>query len=83
MPTERQIINKNDKLITLSTCSYEIKQGEMGRLAVIGRLVREGESISVDTSKAVLNENVRYPQIWYDEHNMRNPFAGAYQWIPE
>lgn len=76
-------INKNDKLITLSTCSYEIKQGEMGRLAVIGRLVREGESISVDTSKAVLNENVRYPQIWYDEHNMRNPFAGAYQWIPE
>ena len=55
----------------------------MGRLAVIARLVREGESISVDTSKAVLNENVRYPQIWYDEHNMRNPFAGAYQWIPE
>lgn len=76
-------INKNDKLITLSTCSYEIKQTDMGRLAVIGRLVREGESIAVDTSKAVVNNNVRYPQIWYNEHNMKNPFANSYQWIPE
>lgn len=76
-------INKNDKLLTLSTCSYEINQTQMGRLAVVGRLVREGENITVDTSKAVENENIRYPQIWYDEHNMKNPFAGAYQWIPE
>ena len=76
-------INKNDKLITLSTCSYEIKQNEMGRLAVVGRLVRDGESTAVDTSKAVINENVRYPQIWYNEHNMKNPFANAEQWVPE
>lgn len=76
-------INKKDKLLTLSTCSYEINKTDMGRLAVVGRLVREGESLTVDTSKAVANENIRYPQIWYDEHNMSNPFAGAYQWIPE
>lgn len=76
-------INKNDKLLTLSTCSYEIEQTDMGRLAVVGRLVRPGESISVDTSKAIANENIRYPQIWYNEHNMRNPYADAYQWIPE
>lgn len=76
-------ITKEDKLITLSTCSYEIKKTDMGRLAVIGRLVRPGEDISVDTSKAVANENIRYPQVWYDEHNMANPYIDAYQWIPE
>lgn len=76
-------INKDDKLLTLSTCSYEIDRTDMGRLAVVGRLVRPGESISVDTSKAVANDNIRYPQIWYDEHNMSNPYANSYQWIPE
>ena len=76
-------ITKDDKLITLSTCSYEIKKTDMGRLAVVGRLVRPGEEISVDTSKAVANENIRYPQVWYDEHNMSNPYIDAYQWIPE
>ena len=76
-------ITKEDKLITLSTCSYEIKKTDMGRLAVVGRLVRPSEDISVDTSKAVANENIRYPQVWYDEHNMKNPYIDAYQWIPE
>lgn len=73
-------INKDDKLITLSTCSYKINKTDMGRLAVIGRLVRNGESTAVDTSKAKENTNVRYPQIWYDEHNITNPFKNAYQW---
>ncbi len=76
-------INPNDKLITLSTCSYEIKQNQMGRLAVVGRLVRKGESTAVDTSKVTVNENIRYPQIWYDEHGISNPFKNATQWIPE
>lgn len=76
-------INKDDKLITLSTCSYEIKQNQMGRLAVIGRLVRSGESLDVDTSLVKENENIRYPQIWYDEHNMTNPYKNAYKWMSE
>ena len=76
-------ITKDDKLITLSTCSYEIKQTDMGRLAVIGRLVREGEAITVDTSKATENTNIRYPQVWYNENGIKNPYYGAYQWIPE
>lgn len=76
-------ITKEDTLITLSTCSYEIKQTDMGRLAVIGRLVREGESTYVDTSKATENTNIRYPQVWYNEHGMKNPYYDAYQWIPE
>lgn len=75
-------INSSDKLIILSTCSYEIKKTDMGRLAVVGRLVREGESENVDTSKAKENTNIRYPQIWYDEHNIANPYKNAYKWIP-
>ncbi len=75
-------INKDDKLLTLSTCSYEIKTTDMGRLAVIARLVREGESITVDTSKATEKTDVRYPQVWYDEKGIKNPYADAYQWVP-
>lgn len=76
-------INEDDKLITLITCSYEIKTKNMGRFAVVGRLVRPGESTAVDTSKAVLNENVRYPQVWYDERGLTNPYKDAYRWIPQ
>ncbi len=74
-------ITEDDILITLSTCSYEIEDN--GRLAVIGRMVRDGESTAVDTSLATENTNIRYPQIWYDEHNMTNPFVNAYKWMPE
>lgn len=74
-------VNKDDKLLILSTCSYEIEQNQMGRLAVVARLVRDGESETVDTSKATKNENPRYPQIWYDEHNMKNPYYDAEKWV--
>ncbi len=73
-------IQPTDKLLTLSTCSYEISGGVMGRLAVIGRLVRPGETTTVDTSLAKKNPNPRYPQVWYDEHNMDNPYYDADKW---
>ena len=73
-------IGPTDKLLTLSTCSYEISGGVMGRLAVIGRLVRPGETTTVDTSLAKKNPNPRYPQVWYDEHDRDNPYAGADRW---
>lgn len=76
-------ITPSDKILTLSTCSYEIKANQMGRLAVVGRLVREGESTAVDTSLVTVNPNPRYPQIWYDEHGMSNPYRDAFQWIPQ
>ncbi|MCR5782395.1 MAG: sortase [Clostridia bacterium] len=73
-------IGPTDKLLTLSTCSYEISGGVMGRLAVIGRLVRPGETLGVDTSLAKKNPNPRYPQVWYDEHDMDNPYYGVASW---
>ncbi len=66
-----------DKLLTLSTCYSEF---EDARLVVVARLVRPGESTEVDTSKAVENPNPRYPQAYYDENKLTNPYKGAYQW---
>ena len=76
-------VNENDKFITLSTCSYEIKQTQMGRLTVIGRLVRPGESSDGDFSLVKENPNPRYPQIWYDEHGIPNPYKDAFRWVPK
>lgn len=67
----------SDKLLTLSTCC---KDFEDARLVVVARLVRPGESSEVDTSRAVENENPRFPQAYYDEEGKENPFANAYKW---
>ncbi len=72
-------IQPDDKLITLSTCTYEF---DNGRLAVVGRLIREGESEEVDTSKATVNPNPRYPQAWYDKNNQTNPYQTYANWVP-
>lgn len=65
-------INENDKIITLSTCCYDF---EDARLVVVGRLLREGESPSVNTSLAVKNDNPKFPQAYYDTKHIDNPFA--------
>lgn len=66
-----------DKLLTLSTCC---KDFDDARLVVVARLVRPGESTEVDTSRAIKNENPRYPQAYYDKKNKKNPYADAYKW---
>lgn len=65
-------INENDKIITLSTCCYDF---EDARLVVVGRLLRDGESASVDISLPVMNENPKYPQAYYDKQGIENPYA--------
>lgn len=67
----------SDKLLTLSTCC---KDFENARFVVVARLVRPGESTDVDTSKALENNNPRFPQAYYDEIGKKNPFAEAYKW---
>lgn len=70
-------INANDKILTLSTCCYDF---EDARLVVVARLKREGESVSVDTSKAYYNQNPKYPQAWYDANKKTNPYAEDTRW---
>lgn len=70
-------INSSDKLLTLSTCCYDFDEA---RLVVVARLKREGESVSVDTSKAYENPNPKYPQKWYDVNKKNNTYAEDVRW---
>lgn len=63
-----------DKILTISTCDTVF---EDARFVVMARLVRNGESADVDVSKAIVNENQRFPQAWYDVKGKRNPFKNA------
>lgn len=65
-------VNTSDKILTLYTCYQDIFEG--GRLVIFARLVREGESSEVDTSKAYFNHSARYPQAYYDQLGLTNPY---------
>lgn len=67
-------IKPGDKILTLSTCDTVF---EDARFVVMARLVRDGESAEVDTSKAKVNKNQRFPQAWYDAKGKKNPFKNA------
>ena len=53
-----------------------------GGIVIIARAVRPGEDPTVDTSKAYINENPKYPQIYYDKHGIVNPFKDDTQYKP-
>ena len=70
-------LNKDDKILTLSTCCYDF---DGARLVVVARMRREGESVTVDTSRASLNQNPKYPQAWYDANKKSNPYEADARW---
>lgn len=63
-------IKPTDQIVTLSTCSYEF---DGFRTVVVARRVRDGESATVDTSKAQINPNVLYPNCWYEKNGGKAP----------
>lgn len=72
-------ISTSDKLLTLSTCTYDFDDC---RLVVVGRMVRPGESTRVNTKNTRMNPHPRFPQAWYDAKGQTNPYRNAYRWTP-
>lgn len=52
-------IRLNDNFLILSTCSYEFNDA---RFIVVGRRVRDGESLDVDVDKATVNKTRKEPR---------------------
>ena len=65
-------VRYGDQLLTLSTCSQQ-KDLNDGRIVIVARKVRKGESAAVNVSKVTTNENPQYPNAWYKQHNQQNP----------
>ncbi|MGN0571914.1 MAG: class B sortase [Candidatus Fimenecus sp.] len=76
-----------DKILTLQTCTRDLdlsaRKQEDARCIVMARLVREGESETVDVTKATVNENPKYPQLYYDKYNLENPYRDDEKWYPK
>ena len=72
-------IESSDKLLTLSTSTDDF---EGARLVVVGRLIRDEESASIDKSLVKTNKAPRYPQAWYDLQGKENPYDSTDNWIP-
>lgn len=79
-------LKSTDKIIILSTCNhtYDSMCGRKvnTRLVVIGRLLRNNESDTIDTSAAKENPDYRKPQVYYSKHGKTNPYAGTEKWVP-
>ena len=73
-------VKADDTLLTLSTCDKSVI--DEGRFVIVARLVREGESEKVDTSKASENQNIKFPQGYYDKKKLANPYKGDGKWTP-
>lgn len=69
-------IGKNDRLITLSTCSYELNDF---RTVVVARKVRAGESTAVDVNSARMNENPLMPDGYYTRYGGKAPVVNGFE----
>lgn len=81
-------IKDGDRILTLSTCSRVLDTaGNRAKtsLVVVARAVRPGEDPTVDISKATINENPKYPQLYYNIKGIANPFKNDYvaPWKPQ
>ena len=76
-----------DKILTLQTCTRDLdlssRKQEDARCIVMARLVRDGESEMVDVTKATVNENPKYPQLYYDKYKLENPYVNDEKWYPK
>lgn len=68
-------VNEKDRLIMLSTCSYEV---DNYRTVVVARRIRKGESADVEVDKAFVKNNVLYPNNWYSHYGGIAPITTTF-----
>lgn len=68
-------IKYDDKFLILSTCYFPIDRRVNGRFLVYARKVRENESETVDTDKAVINPSPRL--FWYYYNTQGGEWSGG------
>lgn len=68
-------VNEDDQIITLSTCSYEFSEF---RTVVVARRMRQGEA-RADFSKATLNPNPLWPDIYYNQNGGTKPTVTSFK----
>ena len=75
-------VQADDEILTLSTCTYEIKNTEL-RCVLVARKVRSGENATVNTSEATANSKIIYPAVWYAKYGGKKPTYedGLTTWI--
>lgn len=75
-------VQADDEILTLSTCTYEIKNTEL-RCVLVARKVRSGENATVNTSEATANTKIIYPAVWYAKYGGKKPTYedGLTTWI--
>ncbi|MBE6825009.1 MAG: class B sortase [Ruminococcaceae bacterium] len=64
------MVNEQDQLLTLSTCSYEYSNF---RTVVVARKLREGEKADVDVEIATLNKKPVFPDVYYQSRGGERP----------
>ena len=69
-------INENDRIITLSTCSYEFKDF---RTVVVARKVRPGENVSGYVNSATVNSRPVWPQVYYSNNGGTRPTVTTFK----
>lgn len=67
-------VNENDQLLTLSTCSYEVKNY---RTVIVARRLREGEEAMVDVDTVTINPAPLYPESYYHRYGGKAPELAA------
>lgn len=74
-------VSPEDTFLTLSTCYYGYSSFD-ARLAVIAKLMDEGESDSVNADAVIENPDYRRPDAWYKSRGIANPYADSEPWTP-
>lgn len=78
-------IVEGDKFITLVTCYRGLDLPDYrapSYIVVVARQVRENEEINVDVENVAINDNPKYPQLYYDKYGLTNPYIDDEKWYP-